>query len=154
MAKYLFAEIKKEDVKRLFEFLKSEKEYIKKRAHLLILSGIQRYKVPEISKIVNIHPNHLRKWIHRYNRYGLKVILESPKTGKKKKFQDNVKKRIIDIVMTSPRKLGLLFSLWTLNKIKQYLEEKKIVDRISHETIRRILKETNIDIRKIKYQED
>ncbi|HOK57339.1 MAG TPA: helix-turn-helix domain-containing protein [bacterium] len=154
MAKHLFAEIKKEDVKKLFEFLKDEKEYIKKRAHLIILSGIHRYKVSEITKIIKIHPNHLRKWIHRYNKHGLESIVESPETGKKKKFKENIKNRIIEIVKTPPRKLGLLFSMWTLYKLKNYLEDKGIVEGISHETIRRILKETNIDLKKMKYEEN
>ncbi len=153
MARHLFANIKNEDRKKLFEILKNGEEYLKKRAHAIILSGINKYRVGEISKIINLHPNHLRKWINRYNRDGIDAILESPKTGKKQKFRENVKKKIIEIVHIPPRKLGLLFSWWTLYKLKNYLEEKGIVEKISHETIRRILKETNINLKKIEYEE-
>ncbi|MFN4226744.1 MAG: transposase [Candidatus Ratteibacteria bacterium] len=154
MAKLLFANIKKEDVKNLFEFLKSEKDYIRKRVQLIILSGIHKYRVSEISKIVKIHPNHLRKWIHRYNREGLNAILQSPEKGRKKNFGHDIKEKIIKTVYIPPRKLGLLFTNWTLYKLKKFLEEKKIVEKISHETIRRILKEANVDLKKMVYEEN
>jgi len=148
MAHLLFAEIKKEDIKKLYEILKRGEEHIKKRVHAIILSGIHKYRVSEISKIVHLHQNHLRKWIKRYNKEGIDVILNSPKTGKKKKITENVKNKIIEIAKIPPRKLGLLFSNWTLHKLKNYLEENKIIEKISHETIRKILKETNIKLNK------
>jgi len=149
MARLLFADIKKDDVKKLYEILKKEEAYIKKRVHAIILSGIHKYRVSEISKIVNLHPNHLRKWIKRYNKEGLDIILNSPRTGKKKQITENIKNKIIEIAKIPPRKLGLLFSNWTLHKLKKYLEENKIIEKISHETIRKILKETNIEIKEV-----
>lgn len=148
MPKYLFANVKNEDKKRLLGILKSGEEHLKKRVHAIILSGIHKYRVSEISKIINLHPNHLRKWIRRYNKNGIEAILKAPKTGKRKIFTENLKKKISKIAHISPRKLGLLFSWWTLHKLKNYIEEKGIVDKISHETIRKILKETNVKLRK------
>ncbi|MCM8773034.1 MAG: helix-turn-helix domain containing protein [Candidatus Omnitrophica bacterium] len=153
MAKSLFAIIRNEDKNKLFEILKNGEEHLKKRVQALIFSGIYKYKVSEISKFINLHPNHLRKWIKRYNLYGLDAILTSPKTGKKKKFGENLKKKIIEIASMPPRNLGLLFSKWTLHKLKNYVEEKGIVEKISHETIRKILKETNINLGKVNYEE-
>jgi len=147
MASLLFADIRKKDIKKLYEILKKGEEHIKKRVHAIILSGIHKYRVSEISKIVNLHPNHLRKWIKRYNKEGLDIILNSPRTGKKKQITENIKNKIIEIAKIPPRKLGLLFSNWTLHKLKKYLEENKIIEKISHETIRKILKETNIEIK-------
>lgn len=148
MARLLFANIRKEDIKNLYEILKKkEEEYIKKRVHAIILSGIHKYKISEISKIVHLHPNHLRKWIKRYNKDGIDIILNSPKTGKRKQITEDIKNKIIEIAKIPPRKLGLLFSTWTLHKLKRYLEENKIIEKISHETIRKILKETNIKLK-------
>ena len=147
MARLLVADIKKDDIKKLYEILKKGEEHIKKRVHAIILSGIHKYKVSEISKIVNLHPNHLRKWIKRYNKEGIDIILNSPRTGKKKEITEDIKNKIIEIAKIPPRKLGLLFSNWTLHKLKKYLEENKIIEKISHETIRKILKETNIEIK-------
>jgi transposase len=150
MAHLLFANIKKEDVKKLYEILREGQEYMKKRVHAIILSGIYRYKVVEIAKIVNLHPNHLRKWIRRYNEDGIDSILNSPKTGKKRQITENIKNKITEIAKISPRKLGLLFSNWTLHQLKKYLEENKIIEKISHETVRKILKETKVNLKSIK----
>jgi transposase len=147
MASLLFADIRKKDIKKLYEILKKGEEHIKKRVHAIILSGIHKYRVSEISKIVNLHPNHLRKWIKRYNKEGIDIILNSPRTGKKKEITEDIKNKIIEIAKIPPRKLGLLFSNWTLHKLKKYLEENKIIEKISHETIRKILKETKIEIK-------
>ncbi|MCM8818908.1 MAG: helix-turn-helix domain containing protein [Candidatus Omnitrophica bacterium] len=148
MAKHLFANIKDSDKKALFEILKNGEEHLKKRVQAIILSGIHKYRVSEITKIVNLHPNHLRKWIHRYNKNGIEAILNSPKTGKRKKITEGLKKKIFEIAHIPPRKLGLFFSWWTLHKLKDYLEEKGIIDKISHETIRKILKETNVKLQR------
>lgn len=152
MPKPIFVrEIKDEEKNKLFEIVEKGENYLKKRARAILLSGIEKYKVSEISKILNIHPNHLRKWIHRFNKKGIETILKSPKVGIRKRFDEKIKNKIIEIVHNSPRKFGFLFSSWTLYRLKEYLENNRIVNRISHETIRKILKDANINLRKMKY---
>jgi hypothetical protein len=41
--------------------------------------------------------------------------------------------------------MGLKFTTWTLRNLREYLVEHEVVEEISHETIRRILKEEDID---------
>jgi transposase len=150
--KPIFArELAKDEIKRLKKFLQSKQDHIKKRAMAIFLSSIHRYKVSMISKVVDFHPNHLRKWIKRFNKEGINVICNSPARGVKKKFDQAVCKKIVDIVKTNPRKLGLLFSCWTLHRLKSYIEENKLVEDISHETIRQILKRSGIELKKIEY---
>ena len=139
-----------QEKEKIYKLLKEGEEHIKKRLKAIILSGIHRYKISEISKILNFHPQNLRKWIHRFNRDGLESVINSPKVGIKKKFGNDLREKIIEIVHNSPRKFGYKFSHWTLHKIKEHLEKNKMVNRISYETIRRILKEKNIDIKKLK----
>ncbi|MCM8816314.1 MAG: helix-turn-helix domain-containing protein [Candidatus Omnitrophica bacterium] len=137
-----------QEERKLRQLIKHGGAQISKRAKAIILSSIHRYSVAEISRMVNFHPNHLRKWIHRFNQSGIVSIINSPESGVQKKFDKKIKEKIISIVRKSPRKCGLLFSYWTLYKLKHYLEEQKIVDKISHETIRRILKEYQINLRR------
>lgn len=149
MGKPIF--VKEDEKNKLIEIIEKGENYLKRRAKAILLSGIHKYRVSEISKILNIHPNHLRKWIHRYNKEGIEIILKSPKAGVRKRFGENIKNKIIEIVHKPPRKLGLLFSYWTLYRLKAYLENNRIVNKISHETIRRILKQANINLKKIKH---
>ena len=56
-----------QEKEKIYKLLKEGEEHIKKRLKAIILSGIHRYKISEISKILNFHPQNLRKWIHRFN---------------------------------------------------------------------------------------
>lgn len=151
MGKLLFARKPTEEEKRiLMKILKEGPHHIKVRAKIILLSGLYKYRISEISKIINLHPVNLRKWIHRFNAHGLLSIIESPAVGLKKKFDENFKNILLKIVTQPPRKLGLLFSHWTLHNLKEYLERKKVVAKISHETIRRILKEANINLKELR----
>ncbi|MGB9642647.1 MAG: helix-turn-helix domain-containing protein [Candidatus Ratteibacteria bacterium] len=144
--------ITKKERELLLHLMEKGHNYLKKRARAIFLSGVKRYEVKEIAGILGFHPNHLRKWIHRYNEAGIKAIVTSPARGIRKKFNDALRDRIINLVHVSPRKLGLKFSRWTLCKLKQYVESKEWVEKISYESIRLMLKEKNIDLKKMRYE--
>lgn len=146
--------ITKKERELLLHLMEKGHEYLQKRAKAIFLSGVRQYEVKEISKILGFHPNHLRKWIHRYNQAGIKAIISSPARGMRKKFNDVVRDNIISLVHVSPRKLGLKFSRWTLYRLKQYVESKGWVDKISYESIRLMLKEKNIDLKRMRYETD
>ncbi|MCD6407635.1 hypothetical protein J7L87_01115, partial [bacterium] len=62
MGKLLFARRPSEkEEKILYEIIKEGEEYLKKRAKAIILSGIHRYRISEISKLLHFHPQNLRK---------------------------------------------------------------------------------------------
>lgn len=147
----LFArEPEKEEREKIFKLLENAEEHIRKRLKAIILSGIHRFRISEISKILNFHPKNIRKWIHKFNKNGLDAVISAPKVGKKKKFSPEIKEKIYEIIMKSPRKFGYRFTHWTLHRIKDHLEKNRLVNRISHETIRRILKEKNINTKKLR----
>ena len=151
MGKLLFARKPCEEEKNvLTKILSQGEEHLRKRARIILLSGEHKYKISEISRIVGLHPINLRKWIHRFNRRGIIPILEAPEVGLKRRFDENFKEKLIEIVKQPPRKLGLFSTHWTLHTLKEYLEKKKIVLRISHETIRRILKEANLNLKELR----
>ena len=152
MGKLLFARKLTAKEKKIFSnvLLKKKSNYLEKRVKIILLSGEKKYRIPEISKIVGIHQVNLRKWIHRFNLFGIDAIMEAPEVGLKKKFDKNFKKKLVEIVKQPPRTLGLFFSYWTLKNLKNYLENKRIVLEISHETIRRILREVKIDLKEMR----
>ncbi|NOZ63803.1 MAG: helix-turn-helix domain-containing protein [Caldiserica bacterium] len=151
MSKLLFArEPSREEKKVLKRILKEGENHLRKRARIILLSSEHKYKIPEISRIVDLHPINLRKWIHRFNRKGLGSILEAPRVGLKKRFDESFKIKLIGIVKQPPRKLGVFATHWTLHSLKDYLEKKGIVLGISHETIRRILKEANLSLKDLR----
>lgn len=119
------------------------------RARVILLSSEERYRVPEIAQMVGLGADKVRKWIHRFNRHGVKGLHNQyNKPGPPPKFQPEVRRQIIAIAQTPPRQLGLLFSTWTLQSLQKYLIEQGVVDHISHETLRKILREAGVDWRR------
>src|SRR4029077_2191036 len=62
------------------------------RAKIILLKH-EGYNVPEIRRITNHHDNNIRKWIHRFNDYGLDGIISS-----------DVEQQIVDIACTDPKR--------------------------------------------------
>ncbi len=119
------------------------------RARVILLSAEERYRVPEIAQMVGLGADKVRKWIHRFNQYGINGLQKrGTKPGPPPKFRGDVRKKIVSIARTPPRHLGLLFSTWTLHNLQQYLMDQGIVDHISHETLRKILREEGVDWRR------
>lgn len=119
------------------------------RARVILLSSEERYRVPEIAAMIELGPDKVRKWIHRFNKEGVKGLYTRPyKPGPPPKFDAETRQRIVKIAQTPPRQLGLLFSTWTLHNLKGYLAKTGVVDHISHETLRKILKEARVDWRR------
>ncbi len=108
------------------------------RLQIIMLSADGK-RVPEISEEVHLHPINVRKWIHRFNRYGLEGLRSGKSPGRPPVFSDEQRNRIVAIANTNPRLLGLHYSRWSLQRLRRYLIEQDIVDHISVETIRQIV---------------
>ncbi len=135
--------------RQLTRMLQSPDERLAQRARIILLSSEERYRVPEIAQMVGLGPDKVRKWIHRFNRHGVDgLTARNQKPGPPPKFQGVTRRKIVEIAQTPPRRLGLLFSTWTLYNLRRYLIEQGVVDNISHETLRKILKEANVDWRR------
>lgn len=115
---------------------------LKHRARVILLSA-EGYRVPEIAQIVEAHPANLRKWIHRFNKMGCRGLKTRRSGGAKPRFTEAQKRRIIALARSRPRELGLNFTSWTLHKLAEEAEKRHIVEQISHEYVRQILKAAN-----------
>ncbi len=114
---------------------------MRKRAYIILLSA-QGYTVPQISLQVGLHPINVRKWIHRFNLYGLSGLQSGKSPGRPPRFTDEQKQTIVRLAQISPSHLGLPFKRWSLQRLREYLITSGVVDTISAETIRQILRST------------
>ncbi|MCS7220338.1 MAG: helix-turn-helix domain-containing protein [Anaerolineae bacterium] len=134
--------LREHEQKRLWEWAQHHNNVnMWKRAHIILLSA-QGYTVPQISLQVGLHPINVRKWIHRFNRYGLSGLQSGKSPGRPPRFTDEQKQTIIQLAQVSPSRLGLPFSRWSLQRLREYLIRSGVVDTISAETIRQILRST------------
>ena len=122
-------------------------EALAKRAAIVWLSSEERYRVPEISVLVEMHVSSVRFWIHRFNKAGMAALRPHEVRGWGSRVDSNVREVLVQLATTPPREMGLKFTTWTLRELRNYLVEQEIIDKISHETIRRVLKDENVDWR-------
>ena len=57
------------------------------RLQIIMLSA-EGKRVPEISEEVHLHPINVRKWIHRFNRYGLDGLRSGKSPGRPPVFSE------------------------------------------------------------------
>lgn len=129
-------EPEKKEILNLLE--NTENDLPRNRLEIVQLSARGK-RVPEISELVNLHPINVRKWIHRFNKSGLDGLRSGKSPGRPPLFSEEQRKQISSIATSDPRSLGLHFSRWSLQRLRRYLIEKKVVERISVETVRQIV---------------
>jgi transposase len=123
---------------KLEELGKGSDEELARRARIVLLSA-QRTGVHEIGSIVGLHPINVRKWIHRFDKYGVKGLLPRRSPGRPRVFSHQQREAIVRLATTDPRALGLEFDLWSLQRLRSQLIERGVVKDVSAETIRQQL---------------
>lgn len=82
---------------------------------------------------------------------GIRVALARVRGRSTSKFQEPVREKIVQLAQSPPRSVNLPVNRWTLHLLAEYAAECGIVSStISHETVRQILREGEIRIRRTK----
>jgi transposase len=128
-----------EERRRLEDVVRKESDpEVSRRAKIVLLSA-QKVGVQDISVTVGLHPINVRKWIHRFNRYGINGLYPRRSPGRPRLFDERQRRAIVRMARTDPEDLGLDFPLWSLQRLRSQLIARGVVDEISAETIRQEL---------------
>ena len=97
----------------------------------------------EISKVLNTSMRKIDRVKKRFVNQGLDVALNGKKSDRvyEKKADGDFEAHLIALSCSKPPK-G--FSQWSLRLLADRVVELKYIDSISHETVRRVLKKTNL----------
>lgn len=117
----------------------SEPDVPEQRLMIVLLSA-QGHRVQEVSREVDLHPINVRKWIHRFNEDGIDGLRSGKSPGRPPVFSSDQREEIVEIAASDPRQLGMNFSQWSLQRLRKYLIQNKVVEQISVETIRQVLR--------------
>jgi transcriptional regulator with GAF, ATPase, and Fis domain/tetratricopeptide (TPR) repeat protein len=112
------------------------------RAEIILLSSAGK-TAAEISQALSFHPSNIKKWIRKFNRDGINGIVvkkRGPQGGPRPHFTQAQTAAILTLASSKPSSLGLSFKEWTPQKLANAAVERGIVSRISHVTVRQILK--------------
>jgi len=113
------------------------------RAQMVLLSVEKGLKVGEIAEIVRESEATVLRWLKRYIAEGFEGLKDAPRPGRSRTVTDVYRESLIEAVRRRPRSLGLPFSLWTLQRLADYMAEETGI-RVSAETVRRTLKDADI----------
>jgi transposase len=143
--------ITNEEETRLKVILRRSDNAIKVKRAQIILASAQRTRVPEICKSFRFSRDYVSDIIHNFDEVGFQA-LESKydNCGKKPKFTEDDRRRIIDAALSKPSDLGLPFTCWSLTKLKDHIVNQGYIESISIETIRQILRDNGIKYRRTK----
>jgi len=112
------------------------------RARVILASADGKTAV-EISQTLGSHPSNIKKWIRTFNTHGLEGISakkRGPQGGPRPKFTSSQIEAMLSLANTEPAEAGYGFKEWTPQKLATAAMERGIVDRISHVTVRQMLK--------------
>ena len=135
--------------KRLKNALVSPSAFTRDRARITIFS-MDGYQCKGIAEKIGCDVRKVRNAIKAFNKLGLRALQIGKAKGAKPKFTKEQRTKMLMAASTEPKKLGMPFTTWGLSKLRKYFIEKEIVDSISIEIIRRIMKSEGIKIKKSK----
>ena len=116
---------------------------LRTRAQMVLLSAEQHLVAPAIAAIVRESEETVRRWLKRYRAEGTEGLRDQHRGGRPAKVTADYRERLLAAVRRRPRSLGRPYSLWTLQRLADYLAEETGI-RVGYETVRGCLKAAGI----------
>jgi transposase len=133
--------IQHNELEQLYRTTKAPR--LRTRAQMILLAAEQGLKVPQIAAIVRESEATVLRWLKRYLAEGLEGLHDAPRPGRPSEVTEAYRAALLAAVRRRPRSVRLPFSLWTLQRLVDYLAEHTGV-RVSDETVRRALKQAGL----------
>jgi transposase len=120
-----------------------------RRAQIVLWSA-QRMDVPAIAKIAFTSEDRVRAVIHNFNADGFDSLAPKYAGGRPPTFTLPQRREIKKIALSRPMDHDLPFSTWSLSKLTEFLVAEGVVDDISHEGLRQVLREEGVSFQRVK----
>ena len=129
-----------EELEALEKLYRTTKDVrLRTRAQMVLLAGEQRMTAPAIAAIVREDDQTVRNWLKRYLAEGIEGLKDRPMPGAPPKITKAYEEQVLAAVHRRPRSLGQPYSLWTLQRLADYMAEQTGI-RVADETVRKLLK--------------
>jgi len=120
-----------------------------RRAQIILWSA-QAMDVPAIARIAFTSEDRVREVIHNFNADGFDSLAPKYSGGRPPKFTLPERQAIKKVALSRPQDHNLPFSTWSLSKLAEFLVAEGVVDDISHEGLRVLLREEGVSFQVIK----
>jgi transposase len=133
-----------EEIAALDKLYRTSKDgRLRQRAQIILLAVEQGLVAAKTGKIVRLNEESVRKWLKRYEAEGLGGLKDDPRPGIEPTVTQDYQELLVATVRRRPRSLGQPFSMWTLQRLADYMAQETGI-RVSDETVRRYLGLTGI----------
>ncbi len=116
----------------------------------MVLLSAQGMDVAKIAEVTFTSADRVRDVIHNFNTDGFDSLYPKYKGGRPKTFTLLERREIKKIAKSKPAEHGLPFSAWSLIKLADFLVAEGVVDDISHEGLRILLREEGVTFQRVK----
>ena len=120
-----------------------------RRAQMVLLSA-QGMDVPAIARVAFTSEDRVRDVIRNFNADGFSSLCPRYRGGHLPKFTLGQRREIKKIARSRPAEHDLPFSAWSLSKLAEFLVAEGVVDDISHEGLRMLLREEGVTFQRLK----
>jgi transposase len=120
-----------------------------RRAQMVLLSA-QGMTVTAIAGVAFTSEDRVRDVIRNFNTDGFDSLYPKYKGGHPPKFTLPQRREIKKIAKSRPGEHGLPFSTWSLSKLAEFLVAEGVVEDISHEGLRMLLREEGVTFQRVK----
>ena len=93
-----------------------------------------------VSKTLQVTQTTLSTWVKKYREKGLQVLVDQPRSGRPIEIDGNQRAKITALACSEPPE-G--YAEWNLRLLADKAVELGYCERLSHTSVRRILKKTN-----------
>jgi len=120
-----------------------------RRAQMVLLS-VQGMDVAAIAKVTFTSADRVREVINNFNDDGFDSLYPKYAGGRPPIFTLTQRQAIKKIALSRPADHGLPFSTWSLSKLAEFLVAEGVVDDISHEGLRVLLRKEEVSFQAVK----
>ena len=144
-------EISKDEGNRLLRIVRRSSGSVVtwRRAQMVLLSA-QGMDVAQIATVAFTSKDRVREVIHNFNDDGFDSLYPKYAGGRPPTFTLPQRREIRKIALARPQDHDLPFSTWSLSKLADFLVAEGVVDDISHEGLRILLREEGVSFQVIK----
>lgn len=135
---------------RLQRTLRQSKNRTSLRRAQVILMSAQGMAVKQIAKSTYLHEVYVRELLRHFNREGTGILRKRTSPGRPVDFTPEIRAEIVECALSPPRLLGRPFSKWSLDKLREYVIQIKVVKKISIERLRTMLNEEGVKLQRTK----
>jgi transposase len=120
-----------------------------RRAQMVLLSA-QGMDVEQIAKVAFTSPDRVRDVLNNFNEDSFESLYPKYSGGRPPTYTLPQRQQIKKIALARPADHGLPFSTWSLTKLAEFLVAEGVVDDISHEGLRDLLRKEGVSFQVIK----